>query len=150
VEPDADAQTGAGTRECAFPAREAALRSVLECVEAAARALALSRPLALRVRLVVEELFVNTARYGGGNAESFIRLTATADGVELRYADTGPPFNPFAALPREALTRPVEERPVGGLGRILVAELGEDARYARENSRNLILLRFTTAQPDGA
>ena len=129
-----------------FRAREAGLREVLAHVEARAQALHLPRGLCLRLCLVVEELFVNTARYGGREgAEASVELVVDAHGVELRYADTALPFNPLEGLGIDTLSRPVEQRPIGGLGRILVSELSSSARYAREAGRNLVCLRFDHA-----
>lgn len=122
------------------------MRGILAHVEACAQDLDLPRNLQLRLCLVVEELFVNTARYGGGDgAAASVELAADADGVELRYVDTALAFNPLEGLAVDALTRPVELRPIGGLGRILVKELSSSARYAREDGRNIVHLRFERA-----
>jgi anti-sigma regulatory factor (Ser/Thr protein kinase) len=130
----------------AFRARESELRAVLAHVEACARELDLPRELCLRLCLVVEELFVNTARYGGRDgAEASVELAVDADGVELCYADTALPFNPLDGLAVDALSRPVELRPIGGLGRILVRELSASAHYARDGGRNVLCLRFERA-----
>lgn len=130
----------------AFRAQESELRAILAHLEARARDLDLPRALCLRLCLVVEELFVNTARYGGEeNAEAWVELAVDADGVELRYADTALPFNPLDGLVVDSLSRPVELRPIGGLGRILVKELSSSAHYAREGGRNVLCLRFERA-----
>ena len=135
-----------GTGATAFRARESELRGILAHVEARAQGLDLPRDLRLRLCLVVEELFVNTARYGGRDgAETTVELAADADGVELRYVDTALPFNPLDGLVVDALTRPLELRPIGGLGRILVKELSSAAQYAREEGRNVLRLRFERA-----
>ena len=129
-----------------FRARESALREVLAHVEACAQGLHLPRELCLRLCLVVEELFVNTARYGGRDgAEASVELAVDAAGVELCYADTALPFNPLDGLAVDALSRPVELRPIGGLGRILVRELSASAHYARDGGRNVLCLRFERA-----
>ncbi len=124
-----------------FVAREADLHDVVAHVETCARALALSHELMLRLCLIVEELFVNSARYGG-EVEAGIELIGDADGVWLRYTDTAPAFNPLEDLAREALSRTLERRPIGGLGRILVHDLSSTARYERVGERNVLRLRF--------
>lgn len=128
-------------KNCAFLVREADLHAIVTHVEACAGVLGLPRDLVLRLCLVVEELFVNTARYGG-DAEASIELLADVDGVWLRYTDTAPAFNPIEALAREALSRTLEGRPIGGLGRILVHDLSSTARYERIDERNVLRLRF--------
>ena len=139
-----DDRPGAG--ETAFRARESGLHEIIAHVERCAQALGLPRDLQLRLCLVVEELFVNTARYGGGeHTEASVGLAADGAGVELRYADNARPFNPLDGLAVDALAQPTALRPVGGLGRILVSELSSSARYAREDGRNLLYLRFDPA-----
>jgi serine/threonine-protein kinase RsbW len=132
--------------ERTFPSRETDLHAVVGHVEHRGAALHLPRPLVLRLCLVVEELFVNTARYAGGvHTESSVHIDANEAGVWLRYADTGPAFNPLEDLAPEALSRTVELRPVGGLGRILVHGLSAEARYERVGERNVLHLRFEQA-----
>lgn len=129
--------------ERTFPTREADLHEVIGHVEQRAESLQLPRPLVLRLCLVVEELFVNTAKYGGAaETEASLRLDADSGGVWLRYVDTAPAFNPLEALAREALSRTLEQRPIGGLGRILVHDLSSTARYERVGNRNVLRLRF--------
>jgi anti-sigma regulatory factor (Ser/Thr protein kinase) len=141
-----DAKASRVLTERTFPSRETDLHDVVGHVEHRGAALRLPRPLVLRLCLVVEELFVNTARYGGGaDTEASVHIEADAAGVWLRYADTGPAFNPLEALAREALSRTLEMRPVGGLGRILVHDLSSEARYERVGERNVVHLRFDPA-----
>ncbi len=124
-----------------FPARETDLHDIVAHVEDCAGSLGLPRELVLRLCLVVEELFVNTARYGG-EAVASIELLGDPVGVWLRYTDTAPAFYPIEALAREALSRTLEGRPIGGLGRILVHDLSSTARYERVGARNVLRLRF--------
>lgn len=127
--------------ERTFLTREADLHEVVAHVEACGLALALPQALVLRLCLVAEELFVNTARYGG-EARASIDIVADGASIWLRYADDAPAFNPIEALAREALSRTLEQRPVGGIGRILVHDLSSTARYERIGSHNVLRLRF--------
>ena len=124
-----------------FVTRQADLHAIVAHVEACGEQLALPRSLVLRLCLVVEELFVNTARYGG-LAQATVELRADGAAVWLRYADDAPAFNPLEALAREALSRTLDQRPIGGLGRILVHDLSSTVRYERVGERNVLRLRF--------
>lgn len=129
--------------ERSFPAREADLHDIVNHVETCAAALGLPHSLRLRLCLVVEELFVNTAKYGGSAAAvAEVAITSDAAGVYLHYADTAAPFNSLEALAREELSRTTEERRVGGMGRILVCDLSAGASYERIGARNVLRLRF--------
>jgi len=100
---------------------------------------------ALRLTLVVEELFSNTVRHGyGRDSDEPVRIAlAVRDGqVALVYEDRAPPFDPLArmAVPPESLADPVETRAVGGLGVHLLGQLVDDARYAYEDGSNRLWL----------
>ena len=63
--------------------------------------------------------------------------------VGLLYEDTGPPHDPFAAVALPDDTAEVDERPVGGLGLVLIAALASEVHYRREDGKNLISLAIT-------
>ena len=105
----------------------------------------------LRVILLIEELFTNTVQHGRGGAEPVpVTLTFTLAGKELkvRYEDGARRYDPFQRLkPRQSLEDTVELRPLGGLGVLLIRELGKDARYAWAKSRNCVTFSMPTDAP---
>ena len=112
----------------------------------ACNAAGLARDACLRFTLLVEDLFTNTVAHGHGqDSEAPVRLAfdVTPGRVGLLYEDTGPPHDPFAAVALPDDTTEVEERPVGGLGLVLIAALASEAHYRRENGKNLISLTVT-------
>jgi len=105
----------------------------------------IARDDALRLTLIVEELFTNSVTHGyGGDSDAPVELelAAGAGDVLLVYGDAAPPYDPLARPPVAALEleAPVEARRVGGLGLHLVARLAPGARYAREDDRNRLWL----------
>jgi anti-sigma regulatory factor (Ser/Thr protein kinase) len=101
--------------------------------------------LVMRLRLVVEELFVNTVTHGhGGDSDAPVEVTvrSAGDRVLLDYADTAPPFNPFQRVERPDATAPLEARPVGHLGIFLITQLAERCDYARTGDRNCITVEL--------
>jgi serine/threonine-protein kinase RsbW len=103
----------------------------------------------LRLRLIVEELFTNTALHGlGGEADAQVRLTLAAapTQVELVYEDSAPPFDPLARLSqvRAELDSASEERRAGGIGLALATQMASRVSYTRDdgwNRLNLVMLR---------
>jgi anti-sigma regulatory factor (Ser/Thr protein kinase) len=92
------------------------------------------------IQIVLDELLSNTARYGRVEGrEPIVDVGFRIDGGTLRVeiVDDGVPFDP---LEREEpdTTLPIDERPIGGLGVMLVTRLVDEIRYEREGSRNRI------------
>ena len=101
------------------------------------------RKTCLRLTLLIEELFTNTVVHGHGpDTEAPIHLTVDvgAESIAVTYEDTAPRYDPFATVgvPDEAAS--VEERPVGGLGVVLIAAMAERVDYTYAGGRNRISL----------
>ena len=94
------------------------------------------------MRLVAEEVVTNVAKYAyapSAAAAMEVRVSMGDDAVSLEFRDRGRPFDPLGQPPPD-LDAPLEERPVGGLGLTLVRALVEEARYAREDTVNVLRL----------
>jgi len=135
--------------QCTLQARMADLSPAVAFVEGFCAAHGIDPDDALRLTLMVEELFTNTVEHGhGGDSDAPVRLALRDDAheVELFYEDRAPAFNP---LERVADTTPPDEldepadlaglRP-GGLGVVLVLRMAAHARYAHEDGCNRLWL----------
>jgi anti-sigma regulatory factor (Ser/Thr protein kinase) len=132
-----------------FPARMSALPEVAAFTGEVCRAAGLDRATCLRLTLLIEELFTNTVVHGhGGDSDEPVRVAfdARPGRIALVYEDTAPPHDPFAGLAAPDEAAGVEERPVGGLGVLLVSSLGEDIAYRRTEGRNRISLVIGAAR----
>ncbi len=114
-------------------------------VEAFCAAQGVAQPDALRLILIIEELFTNTIVHGhGGDQESPVRIEVAigATQMALRYEDGAPPFNPLQYLQDTPpdLDAQVGERRVGGLGLPLVAKMVEQFDYAHVDGFNCLTL----------
>ena len=143
------------TEQRTFPARMAMLAQTAAFVETFCAAQGVSPEDALRAVLVVEELFTNTVAHGhrgDSDAEVTLALTRMPDALALRYEDAAPPFDPLRRIDTAAdtLSRPVEARPVGGLGIHLVGRYASGARYAYEDGRNRLWLTLAVRRGAGA
>jgi serine/threonine-protein kinase RsbW len=131
-----------------FPARMDAFLRVAAFLEEACAA-TLGAEDSLKVRLIVEELFTNTIKHGyGQDCDQPVIITITGrDGeVALTYEDTAPPYNPFSVVraPDESAT--VEQRPVGGMGVVLIAHMARHVEYCYSQGRNRISLVVGTGR----
>lgn len=94
------------------------------------------------LNVALDELLQNTIAHGfaeqQGGAVTIAVLLET-DRLTVTLTDDGRPFNPLdAAAPDTA--RPLEDRPVGGLGIHLVRQLMDDVHYQRQGGRNVVVL----------
>ncbi len=122
--------------------------SAMGAVQAFAEAAALPAGIRNDLLVVVDEVVSNALKYGGAMREDLeleIRASISDSVLELRIADNGLPFDPLAAA-APALDRPLEDRPVGGLGIHIVRALTDTQRYAREGGRNLLVFTRVLAQ----
>jgi anti-sigma regulatory factor (Ser/Thr protein kinase) len=126
-----------------FPARRDALPQVEAFLAEVCAGASLNREMCLRVTLLVEELFTNTVVHGhGADSEAPVRLDCevAAGRIALVYEDTGPPHDPFAAVASPDPGADVQDRPVGGLGVLLVSAMAQQVEYRRAGDRNRISL----------
>lgn len=98
-----------------------------------------------KLELVLEELLVNVARYayqpGTGDVE-VAYWSGKPGEIEVEVLDNGRAFNPLEA-PLPDLSAGLEDRPIGGLGVLLVRSLASKIAYRREEDHNRISFRFS-------
>jgi anti-sigma regulatory factor (Ser/Thr protein kinase) len=129
-----------------FTASFDCLPAVLDWVDGRSRELRLPITVLLKLRLVCEELFINTVRHGhngGSGAAVQLSLRRGPDHVELGLEDHAPAYNPFERLDLSEHEQPVMDRPVGHLGLVLVGSVAAGLRYERvgEANRLRVMLR---------
>ena len=140
-----------GGEEHSFAAQLDRLPETAAFVEAFCHRHGVCQADALRLTLVVEELFTNTVEHGHhGDSDALIRIVLAVDGdaVALLYEDCAPPHDPLSLSPA-AGTDPdatLGSRPIGGLGMLLVTQLAASARYAREDGCNRLWLKLQCAR----
>ena len=77
-----------------------------------------------------------------------INIRVTSDGHRLKFiiTDAGVSFDPTEASTTDT-TLSVEERPIGGLGILLVRELMDSINYERTDGQNVLTLTKIIHQP---
>lgn len=102
----------------------------------------------LRTETAVEELLTNSVVHGRAagctGSEVWISVSAHGGALYLCYEDALEPFDPSGKI-GEALARagnPLDQRPVGGLGLLMVYRLADEFRYTREGGRNRMDMAF--------
>jgi serine/threonine-protein kinase RsbW len=90
------------------------------------------------LQLALEEHLANLATHGGrpaGGLRVELRLFPAAAGIEIEVEDNGAAFNPLEH-PEVDTQKPLEDRPIGGLGIHLIRRLTDNLEYRRVGDRN--------------
>jgi anti-sigma regulatory factor (Ser/Thr protein kinase) len=102
----------------------------------------LSSKLANDLHVAIEEHLTNTIRYGyapGQSGRIRVRFRPAVNELCVEIEDDARPFNPLVA-PRVDVTRPIDERPIGGLGIHMIRQLTDELRYERQGDRNRLIM----------
>lgn len=127
-----------------LPAELAALAEFQEFVRAGLAAQGCSAEKLFKIQLALEEILVNIISYaypaGGGWIELRLRLNDQG-WLWLDIRDGGIAFNPCAQAPA-AMSGPLEQRPIGGLGIFLARQMADQVAYRRGTDINELTLGF--------
>ncbi|HNV86271.1 MAG TPA: SpoIIE family protein phosphatase [Candidatus Omnitrophota bacterium] len=96
------------------------------------------------VNLALEELAVNIISYAypdGGKHEILIRLEKCEREFLVWIQDDGKPFNPLQ-VPEPPIEKPLEQKPIGGLGIHIVRNLASNIEYQRREGKNILILKI--------
>ena len=124
-----------------FTACSESLPALMDFIALRSTTLGLPRGTSLRLQLVAEELFTNTFRHGQAlvDAQSVtVCIEQAGEDIELIYEDGELAWNPLAHCDHSHLQLPLAQRPVGGLGVLLVDAFAERVQYERVQERNRI------------
>lgn len=120
------------------------LEAIRDFVTAAATDAGLDRKRTYRLVLAVDELATNIATYGYADAgrSGNIDLTATIDDERLTLvvADTAIPFDPREKATPDSIDKPLDQKPIGGLGVFLTVNGVDEFQYDYSDGRNMNVL----------
>jgi sigma-B regulation protein RsbU (phosphoserine phosphatase) len=109
-------------------------------VQAVTEELHFDKALSKRIKLAVEEVVVNIMDYAYvADVKGQVKVEAMANDERLRFilTDSGRAFDP-TAVSRADTTLTVEDRPIGGLGILLVRNLMDSINYERIDGQNIL------------
>ncbi|HEY1707527.1 MAG TPA: ATP-binding protein [Rhizomicrobium sp.] len=129
-----------------FPATTRGLQTALQAIETACTGWEITPDIVARARVVFEELFTNTVKYGyGGECERpiWLRIAGSGGILCLTYEDEGPTFDPTRWKPEEPVASPLDNTREGLSGIAMVLGLSKTAAYARLADRNRITIMLS-------
>lgn len=115
--------------ESSLPAALAFVRESLSGVDAKAVAAVLN---------MTDEVTSNVVNYSGATHYR-VEVECTADRVRIRFSDDGAAYNPLLHVDPDTHAS-IEDRPVGGLGLVVVKRLADHISYSSEGGRNVLTL----------
>ena len=119
------------------------VKQLNEFIKSVTERLCMDASLAKKLRLAVEEAVVNVIDYAypsGTEGDISVRAMANDQRLKLIISDEGTPFDPTEKALADT-TLSAEERPVGGLGILLVRKLMDSINYERIDGKNVLTLR---------
>jgi serine/threonine-protein kinase RsbW len=117
------------------------LGRVLQMVRAAAAECGFSSERISEVEVAAEEAFVNVVRHAyGGQGDCTVTCVAEGGTLTLSLTDAGLPFDPVSA-PAPDIESDVADRPIGGLGILLVKQFMDEISYKRHQGRNVTVMK---------
>lgn len=126
------------------------LQEIRDFVSAAANSAGMDERESFRLRQAVDEIATNIVLYGyqeaGLSGDISVEAQPSPDSLKIVLEDTGREYDPTQQrLPNEEeLHRPLEDRPVGGLGIFLALKHVDEFLYQRKGNRNrnIFILRL--------
>lgn len=98
--------------------------------------------LIMPLNLVLEEALTNVIFYAyekESKNEIVIDFEKRGNELEIRITDSGKPFDPTLKSDPD-ITLPIDERPIGGLGILLIKKIMDKVTYQRKESFNILLM----------
>ena len=122
------------------------LSEIGKFVNAAAASAGLDKKAAYRLRLAVDEVATNIILHGyteggvSGNVQVFSEISR--DTLTITLEDTAAPFDPRGLVFPDQIDKPIEERPIGGLGVFLTKNNVDkfDYEYVSKKNRNIFIV----------
>lgn len=97
-----------------------------------------------KLYVVVDELVTNIVNYAypdGENDYLDVEIMHDKELLTIRFRDGGVPFNPLEKAPSD-ITLPMDQRPIGGLGILLVVQKVDAIAYEYINGENVLTISF--------
>ena len=98
--------------------------------------------LAPTLHIILDEICSNIVKHSGATGfEIGVEHAESPAGVKLVFVDDGVAYNPLAHADPDT-TLSAEERPIGGLGILLVKKMSDSVAYDRVSDRNVFTVRL--------
>ena len=98
----------------------------------------------MAIDVAVDELFANIAHYAynpeTGYATVKVDVIQTPLSVEITFVDNGKPYDPLAKADPDT-TQSIEDRPIGGMGILIVKKSMDSVNYEYKDGKNILTIK---------
>ena len=126
-----------------FKADESLLNDVTDYVEEELEKAGFTYKDILRLKVCIEEVFINVAHYAYGETTGDVDIGVEHDKannqVIFTFEDGGVQFNPLAKEDPD-VTLTAHERQIGGLGIFICKKIMDDIQYNYTNGKNILTM----------
>lgn len=128
------------------------LGKIGQYIMSAAKEAGLEKKASYKLRLAVDEIATNIIIHGyneaGLSGNIYLEVKRDEQSLTIYLEDTAIPYDPTKAeaVTEETLKKPLEERPIGGLGVYLAEEGVDEFMYERVGDRNRNILVVNLAK----
>ena len=128
-------------QEKTVPADATSMPGLVAFLEGALEATDCPPAISTKLMICQDEIASNVMKFSKAR-ELTVRLEHDAgmSSWSLSFIDDGTPWNPLTHDDPD-ITLSAEERPIGGLGLLMVKKMMDEVIYVRENERNVLRLR---------
>ena len=138
--------TDVAARELTVPADAKAMPDLVAFLEGALEAMGCPPTISTKLMICLDEIASNVMKFSGAHTLT-VRLEhgAPPGTWRLSFTDDGTPWDPLTHADPD-ITLSAEERPIGGLGLLMVKKMMDEVSYAREDRQNVLRLRIAKKQ----
>ena len=98
----------------------------------------------MEINVAVDELFSNIAHYaydpGTGYATVQVDIIQEPLTAKITFVDSGKPYDPLAKADPD-ITQSIEERPIGGMGIMIVKKSMDAVDYEYKDGKNILTIK---------
>ena len=130
--------------ELKIEAKKENFEKVLAFVDEALEKAGVPYEVQLSVEMAIEERYLNIVYYAyaqkDGDAIILADINEKDKILTLTFIDEGPEYNPLLKEDPDT-TMDIMDRPIGGLGILMVKKMMDDVAYCRENGENHLTIK---------
>jgi serine/threonine-protein kinase RsbW len=140
-----------GRTDQTIPAEMSGLNEILDGIAILLEEQGFPFELISDVQLATDEAVTNAILHGYDGKEGEVRVVAEADDQEviIIVEDRAPAFDPVSFVSRD-VSKDGEDRPIGGLGLILIRNVMDEVSYEHRDGKNIFTMvkRRGSSPPD--